>query len=55
MNSILTKGFTGVVASVTGVCVSLLPYLETALRFLSLLIGIAVGIVTLISLLRHKR
>jgi hypothetical protein len=34
---------------------SFLPHIETALRVISLLLGIAIGIVTLISILRHKR
>jgi len=55
MNPILTKGFTGVLASATGVGLSFLPHIETALRIASLLLGIAIGIVTLVSILRHKK
>lgn len=49
---IFGKGLLGTVASMAGIGVSFLPEIEQWLRVASLLIGCAVGLVTLISILR---
>jgi F0F1-type ATP synthase assembly protein I len=46
-----TKGVIGVGATSTGWCLSALPEIEAWLRIVSLLIGIGVGVLTLLSLL----
>ena len=45
------KGVIGVGATSTGWCLSALPEIEAWLRIVSLLIGIAVGVLSLLSLL----
>ncbi len=49
---IFAKGLLGTVASIAGIGVSLLPQIEQWLRLASLLIGCAVGLATLVSILR---
>ena len=49
------KGFLGIGATSTGVYVSILPKVEAWLRLISLLVGIAVGLASLVSILRNKR
>lgn len=53
--SVLVKGASGTTASLGSLYLSLLPQLETALRITSLLVGIAVGIITFISIYRNMR
>ena len=50
-------GITGVIATATSVGISLLPEVEAWLRIVSLLVGIAVGVGSLIVLARnwHKK
>lgn len=48
------KGILGTAATTGGIIMSLLPEIEAILRIISLLIGIAVGIVTIRSILRRK-
>jgi hypothetical protein len=47
--------FTGLVATATGLTVSLLPEIEAWLRIASLLVGIAVGVASLYAILNKKR
>ena len=47
-----TASFTGLVATATGITVSLLPEIEAWLRVASLVIGCAVGIASFIVILR---
>jgi hypothetical protein len=49
------KGMLGMGATGTGFYVSILPKVEAWLRLISLLVGIAVGVATLVSILRKKR
>ena len=51
----IAKGMLGMGATSTGVYVSILPKVEAWLRLISLLVGIAVGVATLVSILRKKR
>lgn len=51
----LAKGIVGTLATGGGIIMSLLPEIEAILRVLSLLVGIAVGIVTIRSILRRKQ
>jgi hypothetical protein len=46
--------FTGLVATATGLGVSLLPEIEAWLRIVSLLIGCAVGLASLYAILKRK-
>ncbi len=46
--------FTGLVATATGLTVSLLPEIEAWLRIVSLLIGCAVGLASLYAILKRK-
>jgi hypothetical protein len=45
------KGTIGTVTSIGSSVISMLPHLETTLRVMGLIIGVAVGIATLISVL----
>ena len=47
--------FTGLVATATGLTVSMLPELEAWLRVASLLIGCAVGLASLYAILRNRK
>lgn len=49
-----TASFTGLVATATGLTVSLLPEIEAWLRIVSLLIGCAVGLASLYAILKRK-
>lgn len=51
----LAKGLVGTLATSGGVAVSTLGWIEVWLRIISLLVGIAVGIATLISIIRKNR
>lgn len=55
MGTTVAKGITGVVTPLCGLVVSALPSVEAWLRITSLAIGIAVGVATLISILKKKR
>lgn len=46
--------FTGLVATATGLGVSMLPEIEAWLRIVSLLIGCAVGLASLYAILKRK-
>jgi len=46
--------FTGLVATATGLTVSMLPEIEAWLRIASLLVGIAVGLASLYAILKRK-
>ena len=50
-----TASFTGLLATATGLTVSMLPELEAWLRIASLLIGCAVGLASLYAILRNKK
>jgi hypothetical protein len=50
-----TTGMVGIGATGGGFYVSILPKVEAWLRIISLLIGIAVGVASLISIIRTKR
>lgn len=47
--------FTGLVATATGLTVSLLPEIEAWLRIVSLLIGCLVGLASLYAILRNRK
>ena len=49
------KGLLGISATTTGFYISILPKVEAWLRLISLLVGIAVGVASLVSILRNKR
>lgn len=49
------KGFLGVAATTTGEIVSRIDTLEAWLRITSLIVGIAVGVITFIAILRNLR
>jgi hypothetical protein len=49
-----TASFTGLVATATGLTVSMLPEIEAWLRIASLLIGCAVGLASLYAILKRK-
>jgi hypothetical protein len=49
------KGVIGTVTSIGSSALSMLPHLETTLRIAGLCIGLAVGIVTLLSVLHDLR
>jgi len=49
------KGVIGTATSIGSSGISMLPHLETTLRVLGLIIGVAVGIATLISVLHDIR
>jgi len=49
-----TASFTGLLATATGLTVSMLPELEAWLRVASLVIGCAVGLASLYAILRKK-
>jgi zinc transporter ZupT len=49
------KGVLGTVTSIGSSVFSMLPHLETTLRLAGLCVGLAVGIVTLISVLHDLR
>jgi hypothetical protein len=49
------KGMVGVGAATGGFYVSIFPRIEAWLRLVSLLIGIAVGIASFISIIRKKK
>jgi hypothetical protein len=50
-----TASFTGLLATATGLTVSMLPELEAWLRIASLVIGCAVGLASLYAILRTKK
>ena len=52
--STFAKGTVGLSATSGGLYVSFLPKLEAWLRIISLLIGIAIGVATFISIVRNK-
>lgn len=52
---ISAKGFLGIASPSVGIYVSLLPKVEAWLRVISALVGIAVGITTMVTLLKHKK
>lgn len=54
-NQIITRGILGVIASGGSAAISFLSQIEAWLRVGSLVIGIAVGIATLISILRKNK
>ena len=49
------KGAVGVSATTGGFYVSIMPKIEAWLRITSLLVGIAVGLVTIVSLIRNQK
>jgi hypothetical protein len=49
------SGLLGTSASFGGVFVSLLPHIETGIRIASLSVGLAVGIATLVHMVRQLR
>jgi len=50
-----TASFTGLLATASGITLSMLPELEAWLRIASLLIGCAVGLASLYAILRNKK
>ena len=50
-----TASFTGLLATATGLTVSMLPELEAWLRVASLVIGCLVGLASLYAILRNKK
>lgn len=55
MKQLLRDGFLGMGTPAAGITVSLLPQLEQWLRILSLTTGIAVGVVTFVSLVKRLK
>ncbi|HTI69672.1 MAG TPA: hypothetical protein VMF06_06885 [Candidatus Limnocylindria bacterium] len=53
MKHTLRDGILGMATSAGGITVSMLPAIEQGLRIVSLLVGIAVGVTTLVSLIRR--
>jgi hypothetical protein len=49
----LVKGVTGMVASFSGVFISLMAHVEVVLRVLGVGVGLACGIASLISIMRN--
>jgi hypothetical protein len=49
------KGTLGMLATGSGLYVSVLPEIEAWLRVISLCVGIAVGTASFISIIRHKK
>jgi hypothetical protein len=49
-----TASLTGLVATATGLTVSMLPEIEAWLRVVSLIIGCAVGLASLYAIMRRK-
>lgn len=49
------KGAVGITATTSGAYVSLLPQVEAWLRIISLLMGIVVGLATLVSIIRNQK
>jgi hypothetical protein len=50
-----TASFTGLLATASGITLSMLPELEAWLRIASLIIGCAVGLASLYAILRNKK
>jgi hypothetical protein len=50
-----TASFTGLLATASGITLSMLPELEAWLRVASLVIGCAVGLASLYAILRNKK
>jgi hypothetical protein len=50
-----TASFTGLLATATGLTVSMLPELEAWLRVASLVIGCLVGLASLYAILRNRK
>jgi hypothetical protein len=50
-----TASFTGLLATASGITLSMLPELEAWLRIASLLIGCAVGLASLYAILKNKK
>ena len=50
-----TASFTGLVATASGLTLSMLPEIEAWLRIASLVIGCAVGLASLYAILRNRK
>jgi len=50
-----TASFTGLVATASGITLSMLPEIEAWLRVASLVIGCAVGLASLYAILRNRK
>lgn len=50
-----TASFTGLVATASGITLSMLPEIEAWLRVASLIIGCAVGLASLYAILRNRK
>ena len=50
-----TASFTGLVATASGITLSMLPEIEAWLRIASLVIGCAVGLASLYAILRNRK
>jgi hypothetical protein len=50
-----TASFTGLLATASGITLSMLPELEAWLRVASLVIGCAVGLASLYAILKNKK
>jgi hypothetical protein len=50
-----TASFTGLLATASGITLSMLPELEAWLRIASLIIGCLVGLASLYAILRNKK
>ncbi len=50
-----TQGAGGMLATASGIFVSLLPYIEPVLRIASLVVGLTIGCITLYRMLKKKR
>lgn len=50
-----TASFTGLLATASGITVSMLPEVEAWLRVISLVIGCAVGLASLYAILKNRK
>jgi hypothetical protein len=55
MKHTIRDGILGVGTSAGGITLSMLPAIEQGLRIISLLVGIAVGVATLVSIIRRMK
>jgi hypothetical protein len=51
----ITKGILGTIATTGGLIMSYLPEIEACLRIISLIVGITVGILTIVSIVKKRR
>ena len=55
IGGIVARGAGGIIATIGGTLVSMLPHIETGLRITSLIVGITVGVLSARSILKKGR